>query len=615
MIVYSKTRLNLFKEASDRAGGGHLLTGVRDDFLAGLKDNNEYILIDIEEQDDVNYFTVDNGALLSMIVGAGFTKKVIVVGTDTGIEEPLISMLSQQKVHLEHVQDPLTENILNRLFILDDPQTYYGKQGETTPLTNTKPKNTSEMYTSIFKSIIDGISYTATNIDDVKNIHSKIRANSDYLSDKVDVTNSASIAHQRAIQTVTDLAIAEATIATIPSIIEAPAETYRENLKDAERIINETLRKREAEQDKDKIIEYITGAREAYSVVKLAMRNNDSSLNEIVRLISDSNPPSIMEITEIAKSAPGIFTPDEAIQLIEKTSLVNTKRNETIEHVSEKLRALKQAGETIERGMDKVVQGYEAATTMSLSVIDKLASKSSIMVEVKDTIQKYTTLVYGVNGTGVTNFAASTAISSNKSDGGKTVVIDMKPDSQLHYYAPYGKEFSEFLSLTIDQIEEIIEEHFEHNNYMMITNAMLQKLLADATMSKVSELLGCLTDLLTTLSNKKINTYVISDNASPMHNQIQRKVASVFLVTDTNPSNVKKLTPWLTKLKGYQNVQVKTVVVTRCDNIPPTTILNNSGVPVAGCRHVAIRSHGTIDVCKMNGKLHALDYTWGYTNV
>ena len=610
MLIYSKRYFDMFESAANSANLTPMICADIDMFVDALSTGQyQYIVIDTHIESDFYMLAEENKDFILGLIKPGLINSFTVFATDTGIEEEFVGMLEMCGAPVAHIGDSVTEAIIKRVLVTTAPSEYYASKVPPNSLRELHKKTDTNM-SKLFEIIMGEVDAIPTDVADIKTTLSLREKRAEQLINELDPTSPNYPKNVRAVKTIQDISNAKYVLSNMGEIIKQPIKEYSDKLSTAESLIKDAIRQREIENVEEKIVSIIETAREGYSRIKELLTSNSTEMREIVGIVTSTSIPDLNTFHLSFKECDSLITKQEAITLVGEISSLTKIRQNLINEVGSRLQEMQKSSVAIEQGMDKVVQGYETAHYMQQSLITKLATNANIELSVEDDTQKHSVLVYGVGGTGVTNFALSAALKHKENvDGTRIAVIDAKPDAQLHYYAPNAVDIMQLVDKSINELETMFAAHYKQNETMLVSAPTLLSYVnrnKDRMASLITSI-GCVMDVLSSMG---VTTVVISDNNSPIHDKLLKKVAAVYLVSDTNPSNVKKLTPLLTKLIGFRNVKIKTLVITRCDTMGAATVLQNNGVKMTACRVVGVKTYTSVDLCKMSGKLYALDYPW-----
>lgn len=610
MLIYSKRYFDMFDSAAKSANLTPMICADIDMFIDSLSSGQyQHIVIDTHIESDFYMLAEENKDFILGLVKPGLINSFIVFATDTGIEEEFVGMLEMCGAPVAHVGDSVTEAIIKRVLVTTTPSEYYDSKVPPNSLRELHKKTDANL-SKLFEILMGEVDTIPIDITDIKATLSLREKRAEQIIKDLDSTSPNYPKNVRAVKAIQDISNAKYVLSNMGEIIKQPIKEYSDKLSTAESLIKDAIRQKEIENVEEKIVSIVETARESYSRIKELLQSNSNEMREIVGIVTSTSIPDLNTFHLSFKECDSLITKQEAITLVGEISSLTKIRQNLINEVGARLQEMQKSSVAIEQGMDKVVQGYETAHYMQQSLITKLATNANIELSVEDDTQKHSVLVYGVGGTGVTNFALSAALKHGESvDGARIAVIDAKPDAQLHYYAPNAVDIMQLMDKSINELESMFATHYKQNEMLLICAPTLLSYVNrnKDRMASLNSTIGCAMDVLASMG---ITTVVISDNNSPIHDKLLKKVAAVYLVSDTNPSNVKKLTPLLTKLIGFRNVKIKTLVVNRCDTMSASTVLQNNGVKMAACRVVGVKTYTSVDLCKMSGKLYALDYPW-----
>lgn len=614
MIIFSERYLTQFQELSEETGRHtDIITNDATVVLSSLTKGDGKLVLDVASDSAWAQFLSFVPAM-NKLIQSGAIKSIKILASESR-EDAFINSLAVQGTStlVVVVRDTITDAALKKLYMEDTPNNFYVAKESRRPSINTGKSIEDQMAqegTNLINTIYSVISGTDFSGDGIKEAMNQIDNKVSLLTNQIDVTDPKSPARITCLNEIGNLVKGMVVLDNAEKIVSDSYAEAKDITATTAETLREQLRRKEAMKDKDEIVALVESTRKTYQGVVSSLTNHKNSMSEVVNLVATLSIPSQEKLLSLSDDAIGFITTEEIQEALSLIPTITAKQKKVQKLMYEKLQSLMANTTELQKAMNEVVKGYEKAVEASFSLIDDLMASSTINIEVLSLTEKYITLVGGISGTGITNYALSTAVSI--ADRTLSCVIDFKESSpQLHYYCPDAITMESLLTMDRDSVEQFIEEHYKVNNTLCITFPKAPVELTEVeTKHRYKELLS---RLLHFLASKNITTFVIVDIFSNLFGFIAKQAATISIVSDLNISNLSQLNTYIARCKKQLKLQQYNLVVTGITTTSPKSYLVKAGVKVGSARVVGIPILPNLDDYKISGKIYALDNnSWRY---
>lgn len=614
MLIFSNKFYNNFQTITAESldiDDAPLLTNDVESFKNSLTKYGDKLIFDFGNVEMVHNF-IPVIPTLQELMGSGSIKSIIVLGLD-GDEEVFVTPLTSGSHSTLIVvdNDAPTDASLKKMLLADTPNNFYTKESKrqapirTGVSTFDKIDEKSEAGMALLENIYGSISGSFKDITELKEVTTKVSEQTSKLVGSLSAADPAYTSRTEMVKAIGNIVTQKIILDNLPEVVEDVFNDVNTSSSELTSELREALTRKEVLKGADEINELVIQTRNTYMAATEEFKNNQLILVEATNLLASTQLPTQERIMALSGEVDGFMDKQEIIEILELLPVLQAKQDEARKNVGDKLRLVHSNNMKIQATFAEVVKGYEKAVSSSLTLVDKMMASKDIKIVVNTQVEKYVSVVVGRDGTGITNYAACTAV--HLAQEGYSCVIDLKESRpQLHHYAPNSRTLDTFAGKSSDVISEFLDEHYETNNTLCIPFPNIAEELKSSKAKTEYKIL--INTLLLALANKGVNVLVISDYTTPLFSFLAKKVAVVSIVSDTNIYNLSRLKAIIEKCRKISSIQQLNLVVTQLSTIQASTCLINAGVSTSGVRVVGIPYIASIDDYKLRGSIYAYDY-------